>query len=67
MTAAARQRRRRARIRDGLRVFRIEASQFDLADALVTAGWLKGWDADDRAKVEAALGRAVAAMLDRDA
>lgn len=68
MTAAARARRHRARRRAGLAVFRIEAPLWQAADALVAAGWLADWDADDRKKIEAALARAVAHLLaERDA
>jgi len=59
MTGATRQRRLRQRQRDGLAVFRIEANAFELSDALVAAGWLAQWDADDHAAIAAALDRAI--------
>lgn len=65
--SADRQRRHRARRRAGLAAFRIEAPQFDLADALTTAGWLKAWDADKPAEIEKALNRAIRHLIERDA
>ena len=59
MTGASRQRQLRKRRRDGLAVFKIEANAFELADALVVAGWLAQWDCDDRTAIEAALDRAI--------
>jgi len=59
MSGASRQRQLRQRRRDGLAVFKIEASVFELADRLVDAGWLAEWDADDRTAIEAALDRAI--------
>ena len=59
MSGASRQRQPRQRRRDGLAVFKIEASVFELADALVGAGWLQEWDCDNRAAIEAALDRAI--------
>ena len=44
-------------------VLRVEVPLFDLSDALVEAGWLQGWDADDRQAVEQALNRAVLTMI----
>lgn len=68
MTAAAeRQRRHRARRRAGMAVFRVEAAQFDLADALVSAGWLSEWDSDDPARIEQALNRAIVHLIEGDA
>ena len=59
MSGASRQRQLRKRRRAGLAIFQIEANAFELADALVVAGWLEQWDADDRAAIEAALVRAI--------
>ena len=59
MTGATRQRRLRQRQRAGLAVFKVETSVFELADALVAAGWLAQWDADDHAAIAAALDQAI--------
>jgi len=59
MSGASRQRQLRQRRRDGLAVFKIEASVFELSDALVGAGWLAQWDADNHAAIQAALDRAI--------
>ena len=62
--SADRVRRHRERRRRGEAVFRVQAPAFDLADRLIEAGWLAAWDAEDRAKIEEALGRAVKHMID---
>jgi len=59
MSGAARQQRLRQRQRAGLAIFQIEANAFELADALVVAGWLAQWDADDRTAIQVALDRAI--------
>jgi len=59
MSGATRQRRLRQRRRAGLAVFRVEANAFELADALVDAGWLQAWDSDNHAAIQAALDRAI--------
>ena len=59
MSGATRQRRLRQRQRDGLAIFKVEASVFALADALVDAGWLQAWDSDSHAAIQLALDRAV--------
>jgi len=59
MTGADRQRRLRQRQRAGLAIFQIEASVFELSDALVDAGWLAQWDSDSHAAIQAALDRAI--------
>jgi hypothetical protein len=58
-TPAERQRRRRTRDRDGKRVAQIEIDAALVEDALLRTGYLTRADSDDRAKVDAALCRAV--------
>lgn len=53
--ASERQRRRRARQAAGVAVLKIEVPLFETADALVQAGYLAEWDADDPAAIRAAL------------
>lgn len=63
MTGAARQRRHRARIREGRRVFRIEAPEVELVFALAASGWLRSPNTDDQREIEAALTAAIARLI----
>ncbi len=56
---AIRQRLYRQRRDADRAVLRVEVAKFAVADALVAAGMLAEWDADDREKIEAALSRVV--------
>jgi hypothetical protein len=56
---AARVRAHRRRRSADVGLFTIEAPNYALSDALVTAGHLTEWEMDDRAAVEAALQRAI--------
>ena len=56
-TAAERQRRHRQRRRSGRGVLRVEVDLTALADALVEAGWLAAWDAENADALAAAVGR----------
>lgn len=56
-TAAERQRRRRQRRRSGRGVLRVEVDFAALADALVEAGWLAAWDAENPEAIAVAVGR----------
>jgi hypothetical protein len=68
-TCAERTRRRRLRQKAGLVVLRVEVNAFAIADALVEAGHLPEWDADDRSAIVAGLERYLAAWssVTRDA
>jgi hypothetical protein len=57
--AAARQRLRRARRREGKVVLRVEVIEAELVKALVGGGFLDAADAGNRGRVEAMLGRLV--------
>lgn len=62
--AAERQRRRRARKREGLALFTLELEFAATSEALIEAGYL-AWDrAEDAEAVEAALGAMVRWMID---
>jgi len=63
MSGTSRQQRLRQRQRAWLAVFRIGANAFELADALVTAGWLATWDAYNHAAIEAALALAIQQLV----
>ena len=63
MTAAARMRAYRERRAAGLTVFRIEVKFEQLSEALLARGFLKDWDADDRAEVEVALQRMIETFI----
>jgi hypothetical protein len=58
-TAAARQKRRRARLRANVAVYGAEVGE-DVFDALEAGGLLDGEEADDRAAVSRALSKALA-------
>jgi hypothetical protein len=60
---AMRARRRRQRKRTGRAVLHVEADLGEVSEALVDEGLLEAWDAEDRAKVEAALSRALTRMI----
>lgn len=55
-SAAERQRRRRARIRTGVRLVTLELT-FDDVDALIEAGMLAAWDDQDPPAIAAAIMR----------
>ena len=57
---AIRQRRHRARQRDGKIVIMVEADEVALTEQLVVAGFLPAADMDNRAAVKAALERVIA-------
>jgi len=57
-SSAGRSREYRKRMKKGKSVFRIEANKYEVSDALVEAGFLPAWDADDKQKIEAALSKA---------
>jgi hypothetical protein len=59
-------RRQRADARAGLATFRVRADRAAVECALVEAGLLRPEAADDKAKVEAALSKAVALLSTRD-
>lgn len=68
MTPAERQRRHRARLKQGQRVYRIAADEADLCTKLVQAGYLAPLAADDPEKQRQALERLVADLeLERHA
>lgn len=54
---AARQRRRRERMRDGKIVLTVEADEVALTEALVVGGFLDPAHVDDRARIAAAVER----------
>jgi hypothetical protein len=55
MSAADRQRARRARIKAGRAVLRIEVDDVAVPEALVDAGFLHSFDADNREAIEKAI------------
>jgi hypothetical protein len=63
MTAAARNRAYRQRRSAGLMLLTIEVPQFELADALVDAGFLEGWDSESREAIERAVEKLLVAMI----
>jgi hypothetical protein len=65
--AAERNRRWRQRARNGRVVLPIEIDQFEVADALVDAGLLEQWSADDRVAIAAAVERLLQIVISRDA
>lgn len=63
MSSAARVRRCRERARNGRVVYRIEADELEVEALLVEARLLPPGGVDDRAAVEAALGRLIELLL----
>lgn len=53
-TGAERQKKHRERRKAGVRMLRVWVHELDASDAVVGAGVLDAWDADDWKKVEAA-------------
>jgi hypothetical protein len=60
---ALRARRCRQRKKTGRAVLHVEADIGEVSEALIDEGLLEAWDAEDRAKVEAALSRALTRMI----
>jgi hypothetical protein len=66
MNDAERQRRRRERARNGRAVLGVEVDYDTTTAALVEAGFIAEDEIDDRAKVAAALSKAVELLVTRD-
>lgn len=60
--AADRQKRRRDRLRRGVRLVSLEVDQGQIADALVAVGVLEAWDCEDPDKVRTALREALSRL-----
>lgn len=63
MTDAERQRRRRRRLAEGRAVLPVEVDAAALAEKLIAARWLSGWDREDRAAIAAAVSRLLAHLI----
>jgi hypothetical protein len=66
ISSAARTRDWYARRKEGKRVYRLELEAAAVEDLLTHAGLLALVDGDDHAKIEAALGRLIAIMIEDD-
>jgi hypothetical protein len=66
VTAAARQRARRARQRDGKILLHVEADEVALTEALISGGFLDPAHVDDRDRIAAAVERLLAVVTRDD-
>lgn len=65
-TATDRQRARRARLKAGRLVLRVEADEIGLVEMLIDHGLLDRADAEDLPRIEAAVERALAILIAHD-